>query len=252
MVSPIDTLGRASPRLPSAAVADKGSSSFAASLGEAVQVRAGLQAAAMRSPQELNLELAQALRPALRAAGIAVPPALRIESGPNGPTLSGDPRAAAFESMLAGRPELRNLASATLGASSAQRAAALASAADHFLKHAADPRHASAVVDRYTRENGSVDISLRFDGGAVTAQERGPDGWRPLKTEDEFGWELAQASLRYGSDDQALFDSLMQAVSSRPAQGPARAEDGERPAKPLEPKDGEAENPLTTLSLRIS
>jgi len=193
--------------------------------------------------------LGMALRPALRAAGISVPPALRfeIDSGTGGIALPGDPREAAVKAMLAGNPALQGQVQSVLGQAKTQRDAALAAAGSDFLKNAKDPRRAQAVLDRYKQINASPAISATFDGVSVGVQEKSGNDWRALKTEKEFSWELAMAYQQYAVDDQTLFDSLMAAVSSKngtqqggkstDAGGKKDAKD-KAPLKPLEPGDG--------------
>lgn len=227
----------------------RSSTDFATLFGGAVADQNKLTAvssSAGASGQQLGL----ALRPALRAAGINVPPALRFEvdSSTGGIALPGDPREAAVRAMLAGNPGLQGQVQSVLADAKTQRDTALATAASDFLKNAKDPRRAQAVLDRYKQVNGTAAISATFDGISVGVQEKSGNDWRAIKTQKEFAWDLAMAYQQYAVDDQELFDSLMAAINTKPgaAQGgkPADAdgkkdgEDSKAPLKPLEPGSG--------------
>ncbi|MEH6461380.1 hypothetical protein [Chitinimonas sp. JJ19] len=166
-------------------------------------------------PAQAAADLTATLPAKLRQYGIRVPPDLRMEAGAQGILLRDDPRAAAFHAMLAAEPQLANQISQVLSGAEVTRAGAFAAAAQHFTDNAKDPRHAKAVVERYRRDHPAPPLSVSYNGFKVETAERGPEGWRPVKTEAEFAWELAEAAQRYAKDEETLFNSLMAAVSSK-------------------------------------
>ena len=166
-------------------------------------------------PAQAAADLTATLPAKLRQYGIRVPPDLRMEGGAKGIVLRDDHRAAAFHAMLEAEPQLANQISLVLSGAEVARAGALAAAAQHFTDNAKDPRHAKAVVERYRRDHPAPPLSVSYNGFKVETAELGPEGWRPVKTEAEFAWELAEAAQRYAKDEEALFNSLMAAVSSK-------------------------------------
>ncbi|GAB3244791.1 hypothetical protein [Chitinimonas naiadis] len=207
---------------------------FATQLGGAISSQTTRLTAVSTSMGGSGQELAMALRPALRAAGITVPPALRFELKDGDVALPGDPREAAVRAMLAGNPSLQSQVVGVVGQAKTQREAALGAAANDFLKNAKNPRRAQAVLDRYQQLNPTPAISATFDGVTVGVQEKSGNDWRPIKTQKEFAWDLAVAYQEYAVDEQALFDSLMAAVSSK--------KDGSKSSQTSETKDDKSDS----------
>ncbi|MGQ5525448.1 hypothetical protein ACUHMQ_19590 [Chitinimonas sp. PSY-7] len=208
-----------------------------ASLFNQATVAAAIQAKSDRTsdPAMLAANLAQSLGLALHRQGIAVPPALRMEFNAKGLILRDDPRNTAFQTVLNGHPELRSQIDELVAVARTDRATAFASASQDFLQHAKDPRRASAVLENYTQRHPTPSLAAAFDGTAMSVQEKGADGWRSVKTEREFSWELTIAYQQYAANDETLFESLMQAVSSKtgatqPNQQPRTGVEGEEPA----------------------
>jgi hypothetical protein len=143
------------------------------------------------------------LNAALTDFGIKVPPALRVSSGKNGLELVGDNRNVQFQAMLNSRPDLGSDFSVLLGQAQAGRQTALTGVMSAF---AGDNPSASVsnFLDGFEASEKTATYSVRFNGAESTVQEKGENGWQPVKGEGDFMADLLKAYTEYMAKTQVI------------------------------------------------
>lgn len=189
------------------------------------------------------------LRRALRAYGIDMPPPMRIDTDPDTGQLGleNDPRNARFQGMLHDLPQLADQLNQVLGDAGIKRDADFSSACQLFSQ-GRDPKLAQAVIDHYIEIHDNPQLSLTYDGQSLSPQEKDGNGWRPMKTEKEFCWDLVKEAQNYVTVEDDRFDSLMKAVSGKPAsEADGKQNSGQHQKK--DDKQGKAAAPNATDGL---
>lgn len=137
-----------------------------------------------------------ALNTALSQAGITVPPALRITSGPNGLELSGDNRNDKFQAMLQANPALQSQLSGMISQADMSRTAALNTVANDFAGK--NPgASATAFLEGFMDQEKNSTYSISFNGANVSVDEMGKKGWEPVKDKADFTQDLLAAYTGY-------------------------------------------------------
>lgn len=146
-----------------------------------------------------------ALNTALSQAGITVPPALRITSGPNGLELSGDNRNAKFQAMLQANPDLQNQLGGVISQADTSRKAALNAVANDFAGK--NPgASATAFLEDFMDDEKNDTYSISFNGANVSVDEMGKKDWEPVKDKADFTKDLLAAYTGYLLTHQATVE----------------------------------------------
>jgi hypothetical protein len=146
-----------------------------------------------------------ALSTALSQAGISVPPALRITSGPNGLELSGDKRNDKFQAMLQANPALQSQLSGMISQADMSRKAALNAVANDFAGK--NPgAGATAFLEDFMDDEKNDTYSISFNGANVSVDEMGKKAWEPVKDKADFTKDLLAAYTGYLLTHQATVE----------------------------------------------
>ncbi|HEY4316611.1 MAG TPA: hypothetical protein VGN04_03320 [Herbaspirillum sp.] len=136
------------------------------------------------------------LNVALNAAGIGVPPSLRISAGPNGLQLDDDTRNAKFQAMLKDNPALAQNLDNMIGTATLSRKGALGDAIQSF-----GGSHPTGTMrdflGGFKDSEEAKGFSVSFNGATAAVDELGANGWQPVKDKGAINNDLLAAYAQY-------------------------------------------------------